>query len=57
MPLIADHKVWPNITIKKPPPPDSKDWEAGSRQIQAILLTKSRAPVKINAAPTEEWPI
>jgi Domain of unknown function (DUF3470) len=20
-------KVWPNITMKKPPPPDSKDWE------------------------------
>ena len=27
-PLNAEHaKIWPNITVKKAPPPDSKEWE------------------------------
>ena len=27
-------KVWPNITTKKPPPPDSKDWEGKPDKFQ-----------------------
>jgi ferredoxin len=27
-------KVWPNITLKKPPPPDSKDWEGKPDKFQ-----------------------
>ena len=27
-------KVWPNITMKKPPPPDSKDWEGKPDKFQ-----------------------
>ena len=27
-------KIWPNITIKKPPPPDSKEWEGRPDKIQ-----------------------
>ena len=27
-------KVWPNITIKKPPPPNSKDWEGKPDKLQ-----------------------
>jgi ferredoxin len=32
-------KIWPNITVKKAPPPDSKEWEG---KPDKILLTKSR---------------
>ena len=34
-------KIWPNITVKKTPPPDSKEWE-GKPDKLPILLTKSR---------------
>jgi ferredoxin len=27
-------KIWPNITVKKPPPPDSKQWEGKSDKFQ-----------------------
>ena len=27
-------KVWPNITVKKPPPPDSKEWEGKPDKLQ-----------------------
>jgi ferredoxin len=27
-------KIWPNITAKKAPPPDSKDWEGRSDKLQ-----------------------
>jgi len=27
-------KIWPNITMKKPPPPDSKDWEGKPDKFQ-----------------------
>jgi hypothetical protein len=27
-------KFWPNITTKKPPPPDSKDWEGKPDKFQ-----------------------
>ena len=27
-------KVWPNITIKRPPPPKSKDWEGKPDKFQ-----------------------
>jgi hypothetical protein len=30
-------KVWPNITMKKPPPPDSKDWEGKPEKFQFFL--------------------
>ena len=30
-------KVWPNITMKKPPPPDSKDWEGKPDKFQFFL--------------------
>jgi ferredoxin len=30
-------KVWPNITMKKPPPPDSKDWEGKPDKLQFFL--------------------
>ncbi len=27
-------KIWPNITAKKAPPPDSKDWEGKPDKLQ-----------------------
>jgi ferredoxin len=27
-------KVWPNITMKKPPPPDAKNWEGKPDKLQ-----------------------
>jgi ferredoxin len=27
-------KLWPNITVKKTPPPDSKEWEGKSDKLQ-----------------------
>jgi ferredoxin len=27
-------KIWPNITIKKAPPPDSKEWEGKPDKLQ-----------------------
>jgi ferredoxin len=33
-------KIWPNITVKKTPPPDAKEWE-GKPDKLPILLTKS----------------
>ena len=27
-------KVWPNITVKKAPPPDSKEWEGKPDKLQ-----------------------
>ena len=30
-------KVWPNITMKKPPPPDFKDWEGKPDKFQFFL--------------------
>ena len=30
-------KVWPNITMKKPPPSDSKDWEGKPDKFQFFL--------------------
>jgi ferredoxin len=27
-------KIWPNITMKKPPPPDSKEWEGKPEKLQ-----------------------
>jgi ferredoxin len=27
-------KIWPNITVKKTPPPDSKDWEGKPDKLQ-----------------------
>jgi ferredoxin len=43
-------KVWPNITTKKPPPPDSKDWEGKPDKFQffyripARVIDAARAP-------------
>jgi len=31
--LNAEHaKIWPNITVKRAPPPDSKEWEGKAGQ-------------------------
>src|SRR3984893_18458379 len=30
-------KVWPNITVKKTPPPDSKEWEGKPDKLQYFL--------------------
>jgi ferredoxin len=30
-------KIWPNITIKKAPPPDSKEWEGKPDKLQYFL--------------------
>jgi ferredoxin len=30
-------KIWPNITIKKAPPPDSKEWEGKPNKLQYFL--------------------
>ena len=27
-------KIWPNITVKKAPPPDSKEWEGKPDKLQ-----------------------
>jgi hypothetical protein len=27
-------KIWPNITVKKPPPPDAKEWEEKPDKLQ-----------------------
>jgi len=27
-------KIWPNITAKKPPPPDAKDWEGKADKLE-----------------------
>jgi ferredoxin len=33
--LNAEHaKFWPNITVKNPPPPDSKEWEGKSDKLR-----------------------
>jgi NAD-dependent dihydropyrimidine dehydrogenase PreA subunit len=40
-------KIWPNITVKKAPPPDSKEWEwtnsNTSRQIPARVIEADSA--------------
>src|SRR5438105_4149950 len=30
-------KIWPNITVKKAPPPDSKEWEGKPDKLQYFL--------------------
>jgi len=30
-------KIWPNITVKKTPPPDSKEWEGSRTNFQYFL--------------------
>ncbi len=35
LPLNAEYaKIWPNITVKKTPPPDSKEWEGKPDKLQ-----------------------
>ena len=29
-------KIWPNITVKKTPPPDSKEWEGKPDKLQYL---------------------
>jgi hypothetical protein len=38
MALNAEYaKIWPNITVKKAPPPDSKEWEGKPDKLQYFL--------------------
>ena len=33
--LVLEYaKIWPNITVKKAPPPDSKEWEGMPDKLQ-----------------------
>jgi ferredoxin len=39
--LNADYaKVWPNITIKRDPPPDAKDWDGVPEKYQKFFSTE-----------------
>ena len=42
-------KIWPNITVKKAPPPDLKEWEGKPDKLQ-ILLTE--VPARVIEAET-----
>ena len=37
-----DCGVWPNITVKREPPPDAKDWEGKPDKAASLNLTPSR---------------
>ena len=53
-------KVWPNITMKKPPPPDSKDWEGKPDkfqffyQIPARVIDAARATEQTRAGSSKD---
>ena len=53
-------KVWPNITMKKPPPPDSKDWEGSwtnsnsSHQIPARVIDTARDTEQTRVGSSED---